>query len=67
MVMSFFRKGESGLDVVAHRTISMLGDARHSFDLASAAVLSGASAADVGVGGRGGLGGLQHTQCSDLS
>ena len=48
MVMSFFRKGESGLDVVAHRTISMLADARHSFDLASAAVLSGASAADVG-------------------
>ena len=48
MVMSFFRKGESGLDVVAHRTIAMLGDARHSFDLASAAVLSGASAADVG-------------------
>ena len=40
--MSFFKKSESGLDVVAHRTISMLADARHSFDLASAAVLSGA-------------------------
>jgi len=42
MVMSFFKKSESGLDVIAHRTISMLADARHSFDLASAAVLSGA-------------------------
>ncbi|MDG1846386.1 MAG: PhoU domain-containing protein [Acidimicrobiales bacterium] len=40
--MSFFKKSESGLDVIAHRTISMLADARHSFDLASAAVLSGA-------------------------
>lgn len=42
MVMSFFRKGESGLDAIGNRTISMLADARHSFDLASAAVLSGA-------------------------
>jgi Na+/phosphate symporter len=43
MVMSFFKKSENGLEVIAHRTISMLADARHSFDLASAAVLSGAS------------------------
>jgi len=42
MVMSFFKKSESGLEVIAHRTIAMLADARHSFDLASAAVLSGA-------------------------
>ena len=48
MVMSFFRKGESGLDLIAHRTITMLADARHSFDLASAAVLSGADPEDVG-------------------
>lgn len=48
MVMSFFRKGESGLDQIAQRTITMLADARHSFDLASAAVLSGADPADVG-------------------
>lgn len=48
MVMSFFRKSESGLDLIAHRTITMLGDARHSFDLASAAVLSGADPKDVG-------------------
>ena len=42
MVMSFFKKSENGLEVIAHRTITMLADARHSFDLASAAVLSGA-------------------------
>lgn len=47
MVMSFFRRGESGLELVAHRTITMLGDARHSFDLACGAVLSGASAGSV--------------------
>jgi len=47
MVMSFFRRGESGLDQIATRTITMLGDARHSFDLASAAVLSGADPAAV--------------------
>ena len=50
MVMSFFRKSESGgLDHVAHQTISMLADARHSFDLASTAVLSGADPVAVGV------------------
>ena len=48
MVMSFFRKGESGLDQIASRSITMLGDARHSFDLASAAVLSGSDPAAVG-------------------
>jgi len=47
MVMSFFRKGDSGLDSVAHRTITMLGDARHSFDLASGAVLTGAEVESV--------------------
>jgi len=48
MVMSFFRKSESGLDNIAHQTISMLGDARHSFDLASTVVLSGADPDAVG-------------------
>ena len=48
MVMSFFRKGESGLDQIANRTITMLGDARHSFDLASAAVLGGVDPGAVG-------------------
>jgi len=50
MVMSFFRKSndESGIEHIAHQTISMLGDARHSFDLASTVVLSGADPASVG-------------------
>jgi phosphate uptake regulator len=48
MVMSFFRKPESGLDHISHQTISMLGDARHSFDLASMVILSGADAAAIG-------------------
>ena len=47
MVLSFFKKNENGLELIAHRTISMLADARHSFDLASAAVLSGAETASV--------------------
>ncbi len=48
MVMSFFRKSESGLEHISHQTISMLGDARHSFDLASTSVLSGADPNAVG-------------------
>ncbi len=48
MVMSFFRKSESGMDHISHQTISMLGDARHSFDLASTVILSGADAAAIG-------------------
>jgi phosphate uptake regulator len=48
--MSFFRKSndESGLEHVAQQTISMLSDARHSFDLASTVVLSGADPRAVG-------------------
>lgn len=43
MVMSFFRRNdESGLDHIAHQALAMLGDARHSFDLASTVVLGGA-------------------------
>lgn len=41
MVMSFFRKGESGIEQVERRVVSMLADARHSFDIAGAAVLTG--------------------------
>lgn len=50
MVMSFFRKSTetSGLAHVAHQTISMLGDARHSFDLACTVLLTGADPATVG-------------------
>jgi phosphate uptake regulator len=47
MVMSFFRRGEGGLDAITARTVSMLADARHSFDLASTALLSGADVATV--------------------
>ena len=48
MVLSFFRKPESGIEHIAHSTISMLGDARHSFDLASTVILSGADPKAVG-------------------
>lgn len=49
MVMSFFRRGESesGLDQITNRTVSMLADARHSFDLACTAVLGGAEVTSV--------------------
>lgn len=41
MVMSFFRRGEPGLTHITTHIVSMLGDARHSFDVATSAVLSG--------------------------
>lgn len=42
MVMSFFkRKGPTGLEHVEARALTMLADARHSFDLASLALLTG--------------------------
>jgi Na+/phosphate symporter len=42
MVLSFFRKGDpTGLDHVESRAVTMLGDARHSFDLATTALLTG--------------------------
>ncbi len=41
MVMSFFRKGSHGLDHIQARAVTMLGDARHSFDLATTALLTG--------------------------
>jgi len=48
MVMSFFRKSDSPLEQISNQTISMLGDARHSFDLASTVILSGADSKAVG-------------------
>ena len=50
MVMTFFRRGDgdSGLDQITARTVSMVSDARHSFDLASTALLSGANVDIVG-------------------
>lgn len=47
MVLSFFRKGPSGLDHVVSRAVGMLGDARHSFDLATLALLTETSASTV--------------------
>jgi phosphate uptake regulator len=40
MVMSFFKKSSGGLEHVVARSVSMLGDARHSFDLATLALLT---------------------------
>jgi len=40
MVMSFFSKREGGLDHIVSRSVGMLGDARHSFDLATLALLT---------------------------
>lgn len=50
MVMTFFRRGgnEAGLEHITARTVSMISDARHSFDLASTALLSGANVETVG-------------------
>lgn len=41
MVMSFFRKGPTGLEHIETRAVAMLADARHSFDLATIALLTG--------------------------
>ena len=48
MVMEFFRKGDVGLDQIDRGVVLMLADARHSFDLATGALLSGADADAVG-------------------
>ena len=47
MVMSFFSKRESGLDHIVARAVGMLGDARHSFDLATLALLTNTDTAAV--------------------
>jgi hypothetical protein len=47
MVLSFFRKGPSGLEHAVSRAVGMLGDARHSFDLATLALLTETSASAV--------------------
>lgn len=48
MVFAFFRKAEPVLQSVETRAVAMLYDARHSFDLASLALLGGASSESVG-------------------
>ena len=47
--MSFFskRESENGLDQIVSRAVGMLGDARHSFDLATLALLSNTDTAAV--------------------
>ena len=40
MVLSFFRKSPRGLEHAVSRAVGMLGDARHSFDLATLALLT---------------------------
>jgi hypothetical protein len=47
MVLSFFRKGESGMGHITAEIVSILGDARHSFDVATGAVLGGDSSEHV--------------------
>lgn len=48
MVLSFFKRDTSpGLDHIVVRSVGMLGDARHSFDLATLALLTSTSADDV--------------------
>ncbi len=49
MVLEFFRRGsENQLDKIESQVGQMLGEARHSFDLAASTVLAGASATAVG-------------------
>ena len=51
MVLSFFRRGDSGMTHITSDIVAMLGEARHSFDVATGAVLDGGdvdiAAADV--------------------
>ncbi len=49
MLLDFLRRtsSEGGLDHVVARSVAMLGDARHSFDLASLALLTDTDPADV--------------------
>jgi phosphate uptake regulator len=46
-VFAFFRKPDASMDHIASRSVAMLNDARHSFDLASLALLGGASVESV--------------------
>ncbi len=48
MPLSFLKRAESPFERISHETIAMLGDARHSFDLASAVLLAGADASAIG-------------------
>lgn len=41
MVLSFFRRGDPGMSHITTRIVAMVGDARHSFDVATSVILSG--------------------------
>lgn len=43
MIMSFFRQSPDGLDHIEAESVKMLADARHSFDLATTALLAGST------------------------
>ena len=47
MILEFFRRGDSAMDQIDAQVVAMINDARHSFDLATAAVLSGADSAQM--------------------
>ncbi|BAN01090.1 PhoU domain-containing protein [Ilumatobacter coccineus] len=47
MVLSFFTKSSGGLEHVVSKAVGMLGDARHSFDLATLALLTDTDVAAV--------------------
>ena len=47
MVLSFFSKSSGGLDHIVSKSVGMLGDARHSFDLATLALLTDTDASAV--------------------
>ena len=48
MIMSFFKQSPDGLDHIEAEAVKMLTDARHSFDLATMAILSGSAPASIG-------------------
>jgi hypothetical protein len=48
MVFSFFRSAPSGLDHIVTQAVGMLGDARHSFDLATSSLLLGTDPDKIG-------------------
>jgi phosphate uptake regulator len=48
MVLSFFRRGDDALDHIEHEIAAMLGDCRHSFDLAMSALITDADIGPIG-------------------
>lgn len=48
MVLSFFRRGDDPLEHIEHEIAAMLRDCRHSFDLATSALITDADVAPLG-------------------